>query len=83
MEKSLKEFQKQIDELLYLQCTKMYNYIKRERIINEGIFTRSPLEEKKSILDGLISYFKEIGHDDKVKYLEEEMMFLIGGGDGR
>ncbi len=93
--KKIKEIEKQIDERYRDGAIKLYNYIKHGSLtdpitgmvvlsegrgIDRGIFTTWTLERKKEVLDELISGFKEMGDDDKVKYLERELILLTEGG---
>ena len=93
--KKIKEIEKQIDERYRDGAIKLYNYIKHGSLtdpitgmvvlsegrgIDRGVFTTWTLERKKEVLDELISCFKEMGDDDKVKYLERELILLTEGG---
>jgi len=77
------KIEKDVDEIYRSHSIKLYNYIKNStHPISgvRGVFTTKTLEEKKALLDELIRCFKEMGHDDKVKYLEGEVILLTGGG---
>ena len=77
----IEKIEKQIDKIYRDQAIKVYNYIKHGSFgMDRGIFTTWTLERKQEVLDRLISCFKEMGHDDKVKYLESELILLTEGG---
>lgn len=71
----LEKFKKELDDMLHAQSIKAYNYI----VSGEETILKMKSEKKKDLLDTLISHFKKIGDNDKVKYLEGEKFSLAEG----